>query len=164
MGEPVRLALQHTTSSLRRTSGLIAAEGRQVDLIGCKSRMTSRASRAGRRHAVERSAITAPLQPVAWTGIPLYCVFDNLGLLAPHDALGPGQAGPLGSGLPSQFPHRRDLRVRHFSRACRHGPRLLRRSRGRCPACPKRQLRPFLIGQRDFNSTRTRRHGNWIQT
>ncbi|WP_406054114.1 hypothetical protein OG462_42170 [Streptomyces sp. NBC_01077] len=103
MGEPVRLALQHTTSSLRRTSGLIAAEGRQADLIGCKSRMTSRAGRAGRRHAVERSAVTAPLQPVAWTGIPLYCVFDNLGLLGPHDALGLGQAGPLttaGSGTP----------------------------------------------------------------
>ncbi|MEU3529821.1 hypothetical protein AB0E62_39315 [Streptomyces sp. NPDC038707] len=42
MGEPVRLALHHTTSSLRWTPDLIAAQGRQVVLIDCKSRRRRR--------------------------------------------------------------------------------------------------------------------------
>ncbi|WP_267246152.1 hypothetical protein [Streptomyces sp. PR69] len=49
-------------------------------------------SRASRRHAVERSAVTAHLQLVAWTQLPLYYVFDNLDFLTPHDALGLGQS------------------------------------------------------------------------
>ncbi|MFE5589188.1 hypothetical protein [Streptomyces sp. NPDC056549] len=100
MGEPVRLALHHTTSSLRWTPDLIAARERQVVMIDCKSRMTSQTSR---RHAVERAAVTAHLQLVAWTQLPLYYVFDNLDLLTPHDALGYGQEGPrttAGSGTP----------------------------------------------------------------
>jgi hypothetical protein len=98
MGEQVRLALHRTTSSLRWTPDLIAAQRRQVVLIDCKGRMTSRASQ---RHAIERSAVTAHLQLVAWTQLPLYYVFDNLDLLTPHDALGLGQEGPrstAGSG------------------------------------------------------------------
>ncbi|MFJ6865267.1 hypothetical protein ACIQRS_13955 [Streptomyces termitum] len=97
MGEPIRLALHHTTSSLRWTPDLIAARERQVVLIDCKSRMTSRASR---RHVVERAAVNAHLQLVAWTALPLYYVFD---LLTPYDALGYGQEGPrttAGSGSP----------------------------------------------------------------
>lgn len=100
MGEPIRLALHSTTSSLRWTPDLIAAQGQQVVLIDCKSRMTSQASR---RHAVERSAVAAHLQLVAWTQLPLYYVFDNLDLLSPYDALGLGQEGPrtaAGSGTP----------------------------------------------------------------
>ncbi|MFF9143893.1 hypothetical protein ACF1BN_03380 [Streptomyces sp. NPDC014861] len=100
MGEPVRLALHHTSSSLRWMPDLIAAQGRQVVLIDCKSRMTSRASR---RHVIERAAITAHLQLVAWTQLPLYYIFDNLDLLTPYDALSYGQEGPrttAGSGTP----------------------------------------------------------------
>ncbi|MET9438055.1 hypothetical protein [Streptomyces sp. NPDC006551] len=100
MGEPIRLALHHTTSSLRWTPDLIAAQGRRVILIDCKSRMTSQTSQ---RHAIERAAVTAHLQLVAWTQLPLYYVFDNLDLLTPHDALGLGQKGPrttAGSGTP----------------------------------------------------------------
>ncbi|MFE7581048.1 hypothetical protein ACFU5Y_05695 [Streptomyces gardneri] len=100
MGEPVRLALHHTTSSLRWTPDLIAARERQVVLIDCKSRMTSHASR---RHVVERAAVNAHLQLVAWTSLPLYYVFDNLDLLTPYNALGYGQVGPrttAGSGSP----------------------------------------------------------------
>lgn len=69
-------------------------------MIDCKSRMTSRASR---RHAIENSAVTAHLQLVAWTRLPLYYVFDNLDLLTPGDALGLGTHGPrstAGSGTP----------------------------------------------------------------
>ncbi|MFC9595804.1 hypothetical protein ACFTUC_39165 [Streptomyces sp. NPDC056944] len=100
MGEPVRLALHHTSSSLRWTPDLIAARERQVVMIDCKSRMTSQTSR---RHAVERAAVTAHLQLVAWTQLPLYYVFDNLDLLTPYDALGLGREGPrttAGSGSP----------------------------------------------------------------
>ncbi|WP_330242110.1 hypothetical protein [Streptomyces sp. NBC_00525] len=100
MGEPVRFALHHTTSSLRWTPDLIVAQGRQVILIDCKSCMTSQTSR---RHAIERAAVNAHLQLVAWTQLPLYYVFDNLELLTPYDALGLGQEGPrttAGSGTP----------------------------------------------------------------
>ncbi|MER7141288.1 hypothetical protein ACIRVI_00020 [[Kitasatospora] papulosa] len=96
LGEPVRYALHRTSSSLRWTPDLIAAQGRQVVLI----RMTSQTSR---RHVVERAAVTAHLQLVAWTQLPLYYIFDNLDLLTPYDALGYGQEGPrttAGSGTP----------------------------------------------------------------
>ncbi|WP_405410854.1 hypothetical protein [Streptomyces rubiginosohelvolus] len=100
LGEPVRYALHRTSSSLRWTPDLIAAQERQVVLIDCKSRMTSQTSR---RHVVERAAVTAHLQLVAWTQLPLYYIFDNLDLLTPYDALGYGQEGPrttAGSGTP----------------------------------------------------------------
>ncbi|MFI1980776.1 hypothetical protein [Streptomyces wedmorensis] len=100
LSKPVRYALHHTSSSLRWTPDLIAAQGRQVVLIDCKSRMTSQTSR---RHVVERAAVTAHLQLVAWTQLPLYYVFDNLDLLTPYDVLGYGQEGPrtaAGSGTP----------------------------------------------------------------
>ncbi|MER8073442.1 hypothetical protein ABTZ59_34910 [Streptomyces sp. NPDC094034] len=113
MGEPERLALHHTTSLLRWTPDLIAAQGRQVVLIDCKSRMTSRTSR---RHVVERAAVAAHLQLVAWTQLPLYCVFDNLDLLTPRDVLGLGQEGPrttASSGTPYLLvPARTSLGVR----------------------------------------------------
>ncbi|MGW0702258.1 hypothetical protein ACWD0A_23660 [Streptomyces sp. NPDC002867] len=98
MGEPIRRALHGTGSCLRWTPDLIAACGRQIVLIDCKSRMTSRASR---RHAIERAAVMAHLQLVAWTQLPIYYVFDNLDLLTPCDALTLGHQGPrsaVGSG------------------------------------------------------------------
>ncbi|MFF2205531.1 hypothetical protein [Streptomyces sp. NPDC058145] len=56
--EAVRVALRGTESSLRWTPDLVAAKDRQVFLIDCKSRMTSRITH---RHAVERAAVTAHL-------------------------------------------------------------------------------------------------------
>ncbi|WP_241844338.1 hypothetical protein [Kitasatospora sp. CB01950] len=100
MGEPIRRALRTTNSSLRWTPDLIAARDGRIVLLDCKGSMTSAASR---RHVVERAAVVAHLQLVAWTQLPLYYVFDNLDLLDPHDALGRGQVGPAspaGSGTP----------------------------------------------------------------
>ncbi|MFC4606222.1 hypothetical protein ACFO9E_00010 [Streptomyces maoxianensis] len=100
LAAPVRSALHGTDSSLRWTPDLIAAKGRQVILIGCKSRMTSSTTH---RHVVERAAVIAHLQLVAWTQLPLYYVFDNLDVLTPHDVLGTGHNGPrthAGSGTP----------------------------------------------------------------
>ncbi|MFF9795673.1 hypothetical protein [Streptomyces bacillaris] len=60
-------------------------------------------SQTSRRHVVERAAVTAHLQLVAWTQLPLYYAFDNLDLLTPCDALSLGQDGPrttAGSGTP----------------------------------------------------------------
>ncbi|MFI6449634.1 hypothetical protein [Kitasatospora sp. NPDC050543] len=100
MGEPVRLALRSTDSFLRWTPDLIAAREKQIVMIDCKSRMTSRTSS---RHAIENAAVTAHLQLVAWTRLPLYYAFDNLDLLTPGHALGSGTHGPrtaAGSGAP----------------------------------------------------------------
>ncbi|MCM2416509.1 hypothetical protein [Streptomyces sp. RKAG293] len=98
--DPVRYALRESYSSLRWTPDLIAAKDRQVTLIDCKSRMTSRATC---RHVVERAAVHAHLQLVAWTMLPVYYVFDNLDVLTPSDVLTAGQDGPrtpAGSGTP----------------------------------------------------------------
>ncbi|MGA5270286.1 hypothetical protein [Streptomyces lydicamycinicus] len=93
-------ALRRTDSSIRWIPDLIAAKGKGLVLIDCKSRMTSRNTG---RHAVERAAVYAHLQLFAWTGLPVYYVFDDLGVLAPHDVLIAGQEGPhsaAGSGAP----------------------------------------------------------------
>ncbi|MEV2248764.1 hypothetical protein [Streptomyces sp. NPDC049970] len=98
--DPVRSALRGTDSALRWTPDLIIAKGQQIALIDCKSRMTSRATS---RHVVEGAAVTAHLQLVAWTLLPVYYVFDNLDVLTPHDVLTAGQHGPYssaGSGSP----------------------------------------------------------------
>lgn len=97
---PVRGALKRTDSSLRWTPDLVAARGEIVVLIDCKGRMTSSASN---RHSIERAAVKAHLQFAAWTDLPVYYVFDNLGVLTPHDVLTAGRVGPhtrVGSGAP----------------------------------------------------------------
>ncbi|WNF25311.1 hypothetical protein RI138_00010 [Streptomyces sp. C11-1] len=94
----VRFALQGTSSALRWTPDLIAAKEQHIALIDCKSRMTSRTTS---RHAVERAAVTAHFQLVAWTLLPVYYVFDNLDVLTPHEVLATGRHGPYseaGSG------------------------------------------------------------------
>jgi hypothetical protein len=93
-------ALRVTDSFIRWIPDLIAAKGKDLVLIDCKARMTSRNTG---RHAVERAAVHAHLQLVAWTRLPVYYVFDDLGVLSPHDVLIAGQEGPhsvAGSGSP----------------------------------------------------------------
>ncbi|WP_328769476.1 hypothetical protein [Streptomyces sp. NBC_00286] len=93
-------ALRGTDSFIRWIPDLIAAKSKDLVLIDCKSRMTSRSTG---RHAVERAAVHAHLQLVAWTRLPVYYVFDDLDVLAPHDVLIAGQEGPhsiAGSGAP----------------------------------------------------------------
>lgn len=80
MTDAVQSALQGTSSSMRWTPDLIAAHDRRGALTDCKTRMTSRTTH---RHAVERAAVTAHLQLVAWTLLPVYYVFDNLDVLTP---------------------------------------------------------------------------------
>ncbi|MFD3442770.1 hypothetical protein ACFWU3_35370 [Streptomyces sp. NPDC058685] len=85
---------------MRWTPDLVVAKSNKVALIDCKSRMTSRTTPS---HAVERAAVTAHLQLVAWTQIPVYYVFDNLDVLTPYDVLVAGHNGPYshaGSGSP----------------------------------------------------------------
>jgi hypothetical protein len=89
--EAVRSALRGTDSSLRWTPDLVAAKGPQVFLIDCKSRMTSHTTH---RHAVERAAVMAHLQLVAWTQLPVCYIFDNLDVLTPLDILMSGRTGP----------------------------------------------------------------------
>lgn len=54
-----------------------------------------------RRHAIERAAVRAHLQLVAMTDLPVYYVFDDLGVATPYDVLTDGRCGPrssVGSG------------------------------------------------------------------
>ncbi|MFF0747319.1 hypothetical protein ACFYVL_43760 [Streptomyces sp. NPDC004111] len=93
-------ALQKTDSSIRWFPDLIAARAKDIVLIDCKGSMTSRQTG---RHAVERSAVLAHLQLVAWTQLPVYYVFDDLDAWTPHDVLTAGRQGPhsvAGSGAP----------------------------------------------------------------
>ncbi|AJE81754.1 hypothetical protein SLNWT_1378 [Streptomyces albus] len=96
----LQCALRRTDSSIRWFPDLIATKAGDLVLIDCKGGTTSQ--RTG-RHAVERSAVQAHLQLVAWTGLPVYYVFDGLDVWAPHDVLIAGQEGPhsvVGSGAP----------------------------------------------------------------
>ncbi|MFB8273446.1 hypothetical protein ACFC96_43640 [Streptomyces sp. NPDC055955] len=96
----VSAALRSTDSFLRWTPDLIAAQGRHLFMIDCKSRMTSSTTD---RHAVETAAVKAHLQLAAWTGLPVCYVFDNLDVLTPLDILTTGRTGPQtvrGSGSP----------------------------------------------------------------
>lgn len=93
-------ALRKTDSFIRWIPDLIAAKDTDLVLIDCKSRMTSRSTG---RHAVERAAVHAHVQLVAWTLLPVYYVFDDLDVLTPHDVLTAGREGPhsiAGSGAP----------------------------------------------------------------
>ncbi|QKW48202.1 hypothetical protein [Streptomyces buecherae] len=91
LSEAVRCALRGTDSSLRWTPDLIAAKDRQLFMIDCKSRMTSRTTS---RHAVEKAAVMAHLHLAAWTQLPVCYVFDNLDVLSPYDVLMTGYTGP----------------------------------------------------------------------
>ncbi|MDX2692360.1 hypothetical protein [Streptomyces ipomoeae] len=100
LSRALQCALRRTDSSIRWFPDLIAAKARDLVLIDCKGGMTSQ--RTG-RHAVERSAVLAHLQLIAWTSLPVYYVFDGLDVWAPHDVLIAGQQGPhsvVGSGAP----------------------------------------------------------------
>ncbi|MFI1213452.1 hypothetical protein ACH4UV_38435 [Streptomyces sp. NPDC020802] len=100
LSRALQCALRRTDSSIRWFPDLIAAKAKDLVLIDCKGGMTSQ--RTG-RHAIERSAVQAHLQLVAWTGLPVYYVFDGLDVWAPHDVLIAGQEGPhsvVGSGVP----------------------------------------------------------------
>ncbi|MER7676533.1 hypothetical protein [Streptomyces sp. NPDC096934] len=90
LSRALQCALRRTDSSIRWFPDLIAAKARDLVLIDCKGGMTSQ--RTG-RHAVERSAVQAHLQLVAWTGLPIYYVFDGLDVWAPHDVLIAGWKG-----------------------------------------------------------------------
>jgi hypothetical protein len=100
LSRALQCALQKTESSIRWFPDLVAAKAKDVVLIDCKGSMTSRQTG---RHAVERSAVLAHLQLVAWTQLPVYYVFDDLDAWAPHDVLFTGRQGPhsvAGSGAP----------------------------------------------------------------
>lgn len=97
---PVSNALRGTDSLVRWTPDLIAARGDEVCFIDCKANMTARASQ---RHAIERAAVKAHLQLAAWADLPVYYVFDDLGVATPYDVLMARQPGPtsrVGSGAP----------------------------------------------------------------
>lgn len=100
LDERIRYALRRTDSFARWTPDLVAARDETVCFIDCKANMTGGTRR---RHAIERAAVRAHLQLVAWTDLPLYYVFDDLGVATPYDVLMAGQHGPtsnVGSGAP----------------------------------------------------------------
>ncbi|MEU9891480.1 hypothetical protein [Sphaerisporangium sp. NPDC051011] len=100
MAETVSRILQRTDSGLRWEPDLLAARNDVVVMIDCKASMTSRSTG---RHAVERAAVKAHQLLAAFYDLPLYYVFDNLGVLTPLDVRGAGRRGPhstVGSGAP----------------------------------------------------------------
>ncbi|MFC7619379.1 hypothetical protein [Microlunatus sp. GCM10028923] len=100
LDEPVRQALRATETFARWTPDLVVARNRTVCFVDCKANMTGRVSR---RHAIERAAVRAHLQLVAWNNLPVYYVFDSLGVATPYDVLMAGEPGGtprVGSGAP----------------------------------------------------------------
>lgn len=100
LDEHTRSVLRRTDSALRWTPDLSVTRGEITVMVDCKASMTSAVSD---RHAVERAAVKSHLQFTAFNDIPVYYVFDNLGVLSPHDVMLAGRIGPhtkVGSGAP----------------------------------------------------------------
>lgn len=98
LDEQVRQALRTTESFARWTPDLGAAHNRTVCFIDCKANMTGRVSR---RYATERMAARAHREFAASNNLPMYYVFDDLGVATPYDVLMAGEprATPqVGSG------------------------------------------------------------------
>jgi hypothetical protein len=98
LDEEIRQALRRTDSSARWTPDLIAARTETACFIDCKANMSGGTRR---RHAIERAAVRAHLQLVAMTDLPVYYVFDDLGVATPYDVLTDGRCGSrssVGSG------------------------------------------------------------------
>lgn len=92
LDEPVREALKSGYGeNIRHTPDLLAAREGEVILIDCKSRMTS--SDTG-RHSISRAAVRAHRQIEAVYDVPIYYVFDDLGVLTPWEVITVGGAGP----------------------------------------------------------------------
>lgn len=79
--ESVTAALRRTDSDLRWTPDLIAVRDGIVCLIDAKARMSTHT----RRHSVSRRCLEAHLRLMALVDLPIYYVFDTLGVLTPYD-------------------------------------------------------------------------------
>lgn len=68
--------------------------------VDCKAQQSGRSTGW---HAIECSAVKAHIRFIAMFETPVFYVFDDLGVLSPHDVLGDGRLGPRsanGSGTP----------------------------------------------------------------
>jgi hypothetical protein len=70
---------------------LVAAKDRTICFIDCKGSMTGGYRR---RHAIEQAAVRAHLQFMAWADLPVYYVFDDLGVTTPYEVVTTGWDGP----------------------------------------------------------------------
>lgn len=92
LDEPIRAALKRGYGEgIRHTPDLIAARGDEVVLIDCKGRMTSRDTG---RHSLSRGSVRAHRQIEAVHDVPIYYVFDDLGVLSPYEVVKIGRRGP----------------------------------------------------------------------
>lgn len=91
-------ALHLSDSPVRWIPDLIASHGPTVCWIDCKASLSGGRSR---RHAVEQRAVKVHLQLFALLELPIFYVFDELGVLTPFDVMLHGSEGPAtaaGSG------------------------------------------------------------------
>lgn len=100
LSENIRAAMRSGASALRWNPDLIAARGDRVVTVDCKAQQSGRSTGW---HAIECSAVKAHIRFIAMFETPVFYVFDDLGVLSPHDVLGDGRLGPRsanGSGTP----------------------------------------------------------------
>lgn len=82
--EQVRAALARTDSDLRWIPDLVAARGRDLALIDCKNTLRAR---DGDGHSVSRRCLRAARKIGAEFDLPVYYVFDTLGVLTPDEVM-----------------------------------------------------------------------------
>lgn len=107
--ERISAALRHTDSAMRWEPDLIASYGSTIRLIDCKASMRGEDAY---QYTISRKAITAHLRMFAERDLPIYYVFDNLGVATPYEVMQfcridrIGSAGAyltIQSGMPRPF-------------------------------------------------------------
>lgn len=81
MSEPVTAVLGRTKSPLRFLPEFIAARKGELCLIDCKGRISPHTG----RHSISRSAVQAHLAMRTLFDLPIYYVFETLGVMTPFD-------------------------------------------------------------------------------
>lgn len=81
MSEPVTAVLGRTKSALRYLPEFIAARKGELCLIDCKGRISPHTG----RHSISRAAIQAHLAMRTLFDLPIYYVFETLGVMTPYD-------------------------------------------------------------------------------
>jgi len=107
--EPIRAALRRTESVMRWEPDLLIAQGSTLRLIDCKAAMRGEDAFM---YSISRKALRAHVRMFAERDLPIFYVFDNLGVLTPPEVMQNsrletiGDAGgylSISSGYPRPF-------------------------------------------------------------
>lgn len=93
--EEIRYALKQTDSPIRWTPDIVAARGSSVAFIDCKN---SHPVRDGNAHSVDKKCLRASREFAAMFDVPVFYVFDSLGVITPDQVMAFCNTRTVGNG------------------------------------------------------------------